>query len=393
MQILYYHCFSGISGDMNLGAMADLGIPETYLQEIIARLNLPGVELVFEKDSRNSIFGTKATVKISGNTTHHRTLKNIEKMIRDAEFSDEITTTALDIFQHLAEAEADIHHKTPDTIHFHEVGGEDAIVDIVGAAAAYHYLHPDEVWTSVVELGNGLVKTAHGTMPVPAPATAALLKDTPVHIGGTDMEATTPTGAAILKTLTTRYVSDPLFIIKKTGYGIGHTISEIRPNLLRVHLAEIPRNKPSFHTSEADILECNLDDMNPEWFEHIMDALFKAGAADVTLTPVVMKKNRPGMVISVLSPVNKSQMLGEVLLRETTSLGYRRYRVEKSFLDRRIITLETSLGKVNIKESYFGDQVFTRKPEYEDCRRIAQAKGMPLKKVYERIWEEISKIK
>jgi pyridinium-3,5-bisthiocarboxylic acid mononucleotide nickel chelatase len=393
MQILYYHCFSGISGDMNLGAMVDLGVPESYLKETIAALTLPGVTLTFEQDARNGIYGTKATVEVAYPEKTHRTLKDIETIIRQADLSGEIRETALRVFMNLAEAEAGIHHKSVDTIHFHEVGGEDAMVDIVGAAAAFHYLHPDEVWTSMVELGSGFVHAAHGVMPVPAPATQALLAHAPVHIGGTDIEATTPTGAAILKTLTSRYVPDPSFIIKKTGYGVGHAVTGKRPNLLRVHLAEADDVRKELNNTAAEILECTLDDMNPEWYEHIMEQLFNAGAADVTLTPVIMKKNRPGMIISVLSPVEKSTTLGDILLRESTSPGYRKYKVDKTWLDRKIVSFETSLGNVQVKESYRGEEIFTRKPEYEDCRRIAREKGIPLKSVYEQIWKEIWKEK
>lgn len=390
MQILYYHCFAGISGDMNLGAMADLGVPVDYLKSVVDQLNLPGVALDFTEDERNGIYGTRATVTCNPAKKVSRKLADIEEIITSADLPEAVIRTAMEMFRNLAEAEARIHRKTPETIHFHEVGGEDAMVDIVGAAAAYHYLSPDEVWTSEIELGSGTIKAAHGVLPVPAPATALILENAPVHIGGTDIEATTPTGAAILKTLTTKFVPAPAFNIRKTGIGVGQSRTGKRPNILRVHLAETDSQEQEYNLEQAFMLECTVDDMNPEWYEHIMDRLFHAGAADVTLTPVIMKKNRPGMIISVLCTDEASKTIGNLLLTETTSLGYRKINVEKTFLDRRIRSVETSLGTVRVKESYSAGKVYTRKPEYEDCRKIALEKGISLKEVYQKVWKEIS---
>ncbi len=383
-KILYYQCFSGISGDMNLGAMVDLGVPEDYLTGELEKLELTNVKVTFEKDSRNAIYGTNATVTVTHPAQVSRNLKDIREIIGDTPLDQAVKDTAKAIFQVLAEAEAKVHRSSPEKIHFHEVGGEDAIIDIVGAAIAYHYLQVDEVWASTVELGQGFVKSAHGIIPVPAPATVEILKNKPVHFGGTDFETTTPTGAAILSTLVTRFTDDPELAILQTGYGIGKHQGASRPNLLRTFLAESLEDA-GLNKEVAEEIECTIDDMNPEWYDWIITRLFEAGAQDVTLTPVFMKKNRPGMKICVLSPIEKSNRIGQVLLRETTTIGFRRRWVRKNFLDRKISSLDTPYGKVRIKEAYLGETLINRKPEYDDCKKIAMEQNISLKQLYDEI--------
>jgi len=369
---------------MNLGAMVDLGVPEEYLIGELEKLELSNVKVSFEKDSRNAIYGTNAMVTVTHPTQVSRNLKEIREIIDDTSLNQAVKDTAKAIFQVLAEAEAKIHRSSPEKIHFHEVGGEDAIIDIVGAAIAFHYLQVDEVWASTIELGQGFVKSAHGTLPVPAPATVEILKNKPVHFGGADFETTTPTGAAILATLVTRFTDDPGMSILQMGYGIGKHQRTSRPNLLRTFLAESIENT-NLGEEIAEEIECTLDDMNPEWYDWIITRLFEAGAQDVTLTPVFMKKNRPGMKICVLAPVEKSNRIGLILLKETTTIGFRRRRVRKNFLVRKISSLDTRYGKVRIKEAYLGDTLINRKPEYDDCRKIAMDQNLPLKQLYNEI--------
>ncbi len=383
-KILYYQCFSGISGDMNLGAMVDLGVPREYLIRELEKLELSNVTVTFRKESRNAIYGTHAVVTVTHSTHISRKLKDIREIIDDSALAPAVKETAKAIFRVLAEAEARIHNSSPEKIHFHEVGGEDAIIDIVGAAVAFHYLQVDEVWASTIEMGEGFVNSAHGTLPVPAPATVEILKGRPVHFGGAAFETTTPTGAAILAVLVTRFTDTPGLNVLQTGYGIGNKEGGSRPNMLRVFLAE-SKEPAGWQEDTAEEIECTIDDMNPEWYDWIITRLFDAGAQDVTLTPVLMKKNRPGMKICVLCPVEKSDALGMILLKETTTIGFRRRRVQKNFLERRITSLKTRFGIVRIKESYLGDTLINRKPEYDDCRKIAREQDIPLKQVYDEI--------
>jgi len=389
-KILYYQCFSGISGDMNLGALADMGVPEDFLVREIKKLGLSNVTVTFKKESRHAIYGTEATVAVNHPTHIPRKLKDIYEIIDDADIQERVKETAKHIFHILSQAEGKIHKKSPEAIHFHEVGGEDAIVDIVGAALAFHYLGVDEVWASTVELGQGFVKSAHGVIPVPAPATTEILKDKPVHFGGTGFETTTPTGAAILAGLVTKFTDDPAMTIRKTGYGIGKHKDATRPNLLRVFLAE-NSDCSGLQEDFAEMIECTIDDMNPEFYDWIMEKLFRAGASDVTLTPVIMKKSRPGTVLSVLCPVEHADDIGMILLTETTSLGYRRRQVRKNSLSRKTETLQTRYGQVRIKKSYLGNQLINQKPEYDDCRRLASEQNIPIKQVYEEIYSLLNR--
>ncbi len=383
-KILYYQCFSGISGDMNLAALTHLGVPPDYLAGELEKLGLTNVKIRFEEASQNAIYGTKVTVEVAHPTGITRRLQDVYEIIEEAGLEEAVTDTAKRIFAKLAEAEGKIHNKPPDKIHFHEVGGEDAIIDITGAALAWHYLKVDEVWASTVELGSGFVKSAHGVLPVPAPATTEILRGMPVHLGGAGFETTTPTGAAILATLVSQFTDSPRMNVTGTGYGIGHHPGDQRPNMLRVFLGEYePVTGPG--EEEAEEIECTIDDMNPEWYDWIINRLLEAGAQDVILTPVIMKKNRPGMKIYVLCPVEKAGEIGMMLFRETTTLGYRHRRVSKKSLERKISLLDTPYGQVRIKEAYLEGRRVNRKPEYDDCRRIAGERNLPVKQVYEEI--------
>ena len=394
MTILYYDCFAGISGDMNLGAMVDLGVPPDHLEAELAKLNLDGYSLKISKGEKNGISGTKVDVKLKEakhSHHHHRGFNDIKILIDNSELDKNIKEYSIRIFRKLAEAEAKIHNKTIDEIHFHEVGAVDSIVDIVGAAICFHYLKPDKIMASSIEVGGGLVKCEHGTFPVPAPATAELLAGAPIKSGAVNTETTTPTGAAILAAFVDEFTDTYRFQINKTAYGLGTKEFEI-PNVLRVFLAHEEKNQPSSHeTHTATIIECNIDDMNPEFYGYVMDLLFENGAHDVFITPIIMKKSRPGSKLSVLCSGDNEELLTDILLSHTTSLGIRKYEVNKTLLKRESYRLKTKYGEVTIKTAFYKGEKLKSKPEYEECIRIAREYGIPVHKVYQEINSLIEK--
>jgi uncharacterized protein (TIGR00299 family) protein len=383
MKILSYDCFSGISGDMNLGAMIDLGVDPGYLIDELKKLNLAGWDLQVQKDQRHGITGTKVTVIQTGHEHAHRHLSDLEKIINDSALNIKTRDLSLKIFMTIAQAEAKVHGTTIDHVHFHEVGAIDSIIDVVGAAICYNALNVDAVHVSTVELGGGFVKCDHGILPVPAPATAEILQRIPVKMDGVDFEATTPTGAAILATLGTDFEPGLAIKIEKTAYGVGHRENNSVPNLLRVFLGETSANKGSGH--DALQLECNIDDMNPEFFEYISDRLFKAGASDVFFSNIMMKKGRPGILLNVICETELADSVKNIIFTESTSLGIRTFPFRKDTLARKFETITTIYGGINIKRSYYNGNEVSCKPEYEDCRRVAAEKGIPVKEVYNNI--------
>jgi len=391
MTILYYDCFAGISGDMNLGAMVDLGVPPDHLEAELAKLNLEGYSLKISKGEKKGISGTKVDVELIAekHSHHHRGFSDIKNLIDGSALENKIKENSIRIFKKLAEAEAKIHNKTIDEIHFHEVGAVDSIVDIVGAAICFHYLDPDKIMASSVEVGGGFVKCEHGTFPVPAPATAELLAGAPIKSGAVKSETTTPTGAAILASFVDEFTDTYQFQINKIAYGLGNKEFDI-PNVLRVFLAEA-EDASSSQTHMATILECNIDDMNPEIYGYVMEMLFENGAHDVFITPIIMKKSRPGSKLSVLCSRDKEELLTEILLTHTTSLGIRKHEVEKTLLKRETYRLKTKYGEVTIKAAIYKGEKLKSKPEYEECIRIAREQGIPVHKVYQEINSLIEK--
>ncbi|MGV8979999.1 nickel pincer cofactor biosynthesis protein LarC [Clostridium sp.] len=439
MKILYYDCFSGISGDMNLGALLDLGVDKEYLIEELCKLNLNGYEIKVSRDSRKGIEGTKVDVVLQddenmhnhehlheateGGHNHehvhdaadeehdhenghshkheshnhsqheHRNLKDIKQIIESSKLSSKVKELSIKMFLKVAEAEAKVHGKPLYEVHFHEVGAVDSIVDIVGAAICINHLNVDKIMSSSVELGGGFVKCAHGIIPVPAPATVEILKGIPVKLGAVPFETTTPTGAAILAANVCEFKDDNNFIINKIGYGIGNRDTDI-PNVLRVMLVE-ENNLSNLCKVESDdevfqeIIECNIDDMNPELYEFIIDKLFTEGALDVYLTPIIMKKGRPGVKISVLCKEDKFEKMKEVLFKETTTLGVRSFKIHKTMLERKFIKVNTSYGDITVKEAYFKGEKVKSKLEYEECKKIADNMGIPVREVYENLKNEI----
>ena len=389
MKILYYDCFSGISGDMNLGAMLDLGIKESFLINELEKINLKGWKLEVTKDQRHGIGGTMVTVIQTHHEHSHRHLADVEKIIDDFSLTTGIKELSKKIFRKIALAEAAVHNIAVEKVHFHEVGAIDSIIDIVGAAICFTELKVDAVHVSVVELGGGMVKCDHGILPVPAPATIEILKNIPVVKGGVDFEATTPTGAAIIATLGTSFNNKVPMKIERTAYGVGHKDHPDVPNLLRVFLGETEGTSDTGH--DALLIECNIDDMNPEFFEPLCEKLFEAGASDVFLTNIIMKKGRPGIILKVICETGLADIIKEILFTESTTLGIRSLPFRKETLVRRFETLNTTYGPVSVKRSFYKGAEVSCKPEFDDCKKIAREKGLPLKEVYNSILSEIKK--
>ena len=391
MKIISYDCFSGISGDMNLGAMIDLGIDKSYLINELKKLNLDGWELVAEKDQRHGITGTKVTVKQTRHEHSHRHLADIKKIINDSSLSAEIKTLSMKIFMKVADAEAMVHGISVEKVHFHEVGALDSIIDIVGAAICYNALDVEGVHVSTIELGSGFVTCDHGKLPVPAPATAEIVKGLPVRKGGVAFEATTPTGAAILSALGTDFSAGLPMIIGKTAYGVGQKENHDVPNLLRVFLGETISDTEPGH--DAIQIECNIDDMNPEFFEYISEKLFKSGVSDVFLTNILMKKGRPGIVLNVICEKESAESVKNIIFTESTSLGIRTFPFRKDTLTRKFEKIQTIYGELTIKRSFYKGKEVSAKPEFDECRRISSANGLPLKEVYNTIVSQLHKNK
>ena len=379
MKILYYDCFAGISGDMNLGAMIDPGVDPDYLTAELQKLNIEGFHLEIQKDLRRGISGTRASVVIENpENEKHRHLRHVEELINQSSLSPEVKILSLKIFDLIAVAEGKVHDISKERVHFHEVGALDSIADIVGAAICLDYLKVDKVMSSSIQLGGGMVKCAHGIMPVPAPATALIVQHVPVKTGLVQHEATTPTGAAILVATVDEFTDQIGFPIQKTAYGIGQRdVSEV-PNVLRVYLADDGQTPGDTRLEEAMILECNIDDMNPEWYDHLIVKLFDGGASDVFLTPIIMKKSRPANMLSVLCSRKIAPEMKAIIFNNSTTIGLREYPVTKTVLDREEKEIETELGKVRVKCSYFQGKEIRFKPEFEDLKKLASIHKLSL---------------
>ncbi|MDS1029957.1 nickel pincer cofactor biosynthesis protein LarC [Bacillota bacterium LX-D] len=393
MKVLYYDCFCGISGDMNLGALIDLGVDQEYLLKELSKLGLDDeYEIKITKDIKKGISGTKVNVILNNqNKTHnhhsHRNLEDIVKIINESNLHNNVKKLSLDIFLKLAQAEAKVHGKPVSQVYFHEVGAIDSIVDIVGAAIGLDYLKVDKIVASPVQVGGGFIKCAHGILPVPAPATVELLKNIPIKSGIVPFETTTPTGAAILAANVDEFTDKISFLIEKIGYGVGNRDLNI-PNVLRVFLG----NEEQYEAKEDQyILETNIDDMNPELYSYIEEKLFESGALDVYRTTILMKKGRSATKLSVLVNKEKEKAVQEVIFEETTSIGIRKYKVEKIMLQRDFTKINTQFGDVTVKNSYYQGKLIKKKPEYEDCKKIAKEKDLPIAKVYNVINEIINK--
>ncbi|MFP4193832.1 MAG: nickel pincer cofactor biosynthesis protein LarC [Desulfosalsimonas sp.] len=375
--IAYFDCFSGISGDMTLGALVDLGVPADWIKNTLSEnLPLEGFDIRAETVHSSGISARR--VSVSGQEKAERDYKAIYRLISSSGLAPGVVKTSLAMFDRLAEAEAKIHGCKKDDVHFHEVGGVDAIVDMVGCALAVDYLGIDSVISSPLPMGRGSVECRHGTLPVPAPATAALLKGVPVYGSGIPFEQVTPTGAAIITTLAQSFEDMPGMILDKTGYGAGSRVIEGRPNVLRIMTGRARAGGPD----SMFMIETCIDDMNPEIYGYLSDRLFAGGARDVYMIPVYMKKGRPGTMLQVLCEKSVRADIADRILSETSAIGLRYYPVQRQVLERRKVSVETDYGLVEAKQVYAPDGSARITPEYESCRQIAEQQGIALQTVY-----------
>jgi hypothetical protein len=378
----YLDAFSGIAGDMLVGALADAGADPSAISAAIASLEV-GASVSFEKVKRAGIAATKYHVH-SGEQKAHRHLSGIVKIIERGALSERAKANALAVFRRLGEAEAETHQVPIEKVHFHEVGAVDSIADIVGACVAFDQLGVEEVHCSPVNVGSGTVRTEHGILPVPAPATARLLAGAPVYAQGPAMELTTPTGAAVAVTLARSFGPLPPMQIARTGHGAGTRDFPDQPNVLRVILGEA---QPVAEAVEVTVIEANIDDLNPQILAYAAERLLGAGALDVSLEPIIMKKGRPGSLLRIIARPADRDRLAEIVFAETSTLGLRMHRAERRVRERSITNVETRFGRVRVKVS--GQ---TCAPEYEDCRRLAHAAGVPLKDVIAEADQEYRKL-
>jgi pyridinium-3,5-bisthiocarboxylic acid mononucleotide nickel chelatase len=378
VKIAYFDLVAGASGDMLLGALVDAGLPFAALGEALNGLHLPGFELRSARVMRGAFAATKVDVEIADEATA-RHLPEIEAVIEGGDLPPAVQERALRIFRRMVVAEAAIHDAPAESVHLHELGALDTIVDVTGVLLGLELLGVERVVVSPIPLGRGVLVGSHGRMPLPAPATVALLAGAPVVGVDLALETVTPTAAALLTELAAGYGPIPAMRLEATGYGAGARTTP-EPNILRVLLGEAA--SPEDPEEELDLLETSIDDMNPELYGYLFERLFAGGALDATLAPVIMKKNRPGIVVSVLCRPEDAQALRNLLFTETTTLGIRRQRVARSCLARQSETVGTPYGAVRVKVARWGAGAIKAAPEYEDCRAAAQAHDVPLRVVY-----------
>lgn len=433
MKIAYFDCFSGISGDMILGTLVDLGLDPEYLKSELGKLKLEEYRLEFIKTEKHSITATKANVILTEDTQHEhkhesehehshehehesehehghehkhesehehghehepepehkhveqaahvhhsRNLNDIRKLIEESELSEEIKQKAISVFVRLGEAEAKVHGTTIDQVHFHEVGAVDSIVDIVGSVIGISALGIEKIYSSPLSLGSGFARSSHGVIPVPVPATMELLKGIPTRQTELKGELVTPTGAAVISTLAAGFGPAPEMIVDKIGYGSGTKDFPEQPNLLRVSLGHTADN---FESDTIKVIETNIDDMSPQVYDLLIDKLLEMGALDVFLTPIVMKKSRPAIKLTALVNPQQLRDVCSCILAETTTMGVRIYETDRKKLSREMIEVETEYGKISVKLGKIDGEVVKALPEYDDCKRIAREKNVPVMKV------------
>jgi hypothetical protein len=388
MKIAYFDCISGASGDMILGALIDAGLPFERLQSGLSLLGLEGYQLEHHQVVKNGFKATKVDVRVQDHVTE-RHLADILDIVKQSKLPAEIKEKSSTLFTRLAGVEAGIHGTSLEHVHLHELGGIDTIVDVVGAFLSIQLLGIEKVFASPLPLGRGFVRGAHGQIPLPSPATVALLKGVPVTGSEIEKELVTPTGAAILTALVASFGPIPSLTLSSVGYGAGDRDLPI-PNLIRLLIGE------TYDTGAAQVetlmtLETNIDDLNPQVYDYLMESLFQHGALDVTLTSIQMKKNRPAVQLWVLCPPAKGTELEKIIFRETSTLGIRRCLVERHALQRSFQSVETPYGTVQVKIAYLSEGETRPVPEYEDCRRLAKEKGVALRIVYQSALDVLSK--
>jgi uncharacterized protein (TIGR00299 family) protein len=384
MKLAYLDCSSGISGDMFLAALLDAGVELDRLRAELAKIDMGTYEFTQGRVMRKGLAGNHVEIMIPEKQPH-RHLSHIEKMIGAAAIDNAVKTRALQVFRRLGEAEAKLHNQPIEKIHFHEVGAVDAIIDILGVCLGLGMLGNPELVCSSLNVGGGSVEAAHGSLPVPAPATAELLKGIPVYSSGVESELVTPTGAALVSTLAVSFGPVPPMIIERIGYGAGTKDFPTHPNIARLMLGEKSGEAGIASGGAGDetvvVIEANIDDMNPQIYGYFAEKALAAGALDVTCTPLQMKKNRPGLLVSVIAKPELESMLTRLLFAETTTIGVRTTRARRKVLDREVVKVETAYGAVQVKLARLDGKEVNAAPEFEDCKRLAEEKSVPLKEV------------
>jgi len=379
MKLAYLDCFSGISGDMFLGALIDAGLSFEVLKKTLGTLPLDGYHIEMNREKRKGLFGTQFLVRLEKKEQGERGLREIQKIIDEGDLSKNVKDKSIEIFESIGREEGKIHNHPLDQVHFHEVGAIDSIIDIVGTVFGIEFLDITSIFASGLPLGSGFVETRHGRIPIPSPATIALLKGIPVYDSGLNHELVTPTGAALVKGLADSFGSMPAMMVDRVGYGVGSRDLPDRPNLLRIIMGS---EQTQQQVETVIMLEANLDDTYPEWLGYLMDQLFQAGALDVVFSPIQMKKNRPGTQIQVMGRPEQMDNLMNILFRESTTLGIRFRYTQRKILKRLQIEIESPWGKMRVKKITNPDGSSFFQPEYEACRKIAEEKSIPIKEIY-----------
>jgi uncharacterized protein (TIGR00299 family) protein len=394
-RVLYFDCFSGASGDMVLGALLDAGLPLEELRRALGSLAIDGASVSAARVLRAGVSATKFIVedKTAGGHSHshdhghdhghahehaHRSLADINKLIERSALSAKAQARAKALFQRLGEAEAAIHQIPVEKIHLHEVGALDSIIDIVGSVFALEWFAADRIVSSPLNVGGGMVNSAHGLFPVPAPATVKLLAGVPVYSSGVQSELVTPTGALLVTGYATSFGPTPAMTVDRVGYGAGDRDLPSTPNVLRVLIGE---SSDQASTERIVVLECEIDDMNPQIFGPVMDQLYAAGALEVYFASVQMKKNRPGTLLTILARPEQREAFTSIVFRETTTIGVRYHEVTRERLEREIVAIQTPIGSVRFKIARLGGAIMNAAPEFDDCLRIAAERGLPVKDV------------
>jgi len=386
MRIAYFDCFSGISGDMILGAMIDAGLEVNAFQKELSKLKLPGCAIAVHRVRRGGLSAAKVDVLNRKNLPPLSTFPEIERQIRKSALPQTVQAQALAVFSRLAKAEAAVHGRKKHQTHLHEVGEIDTLVDVTGAVIGLSLLKIDRIVASPIHVGSGEVQTRSGLFPIPTPAAAALLKGAPVYATGLRGELTTPTGAAIITTLASAFSPLPPMTVERIGYGAG-SAERTTPNLLRlfIGLQEAPLTE-----DEIVQIETNIDDMNPQMYEHVMETLFQAGALDVFLTPIIMKRSRPAILVTILSPLSAQHEILQTLFTETTTLGARIMKVGRKKLEREIRKEKTAHGSIRVKTASQNGRIVRKRPEFEDVRRLAKKSGQPVRMLWDEIMQGVS---
>jgi pyridinium-3,5-bisthiocarboxylic acid mononucleotide nickel chelatase len=384
MRQAYLDCSSGISGDMFLAALLDAGLDPKVLLNELKKAALGFYEFTRTRAVRGGLAGTRVEITAPGQQPE-RKLPEIEALLKASGLSETVKERALKIFTRLAEVEGKLHNRPPDQVHFHEVGAVDALVDVIGTCAGLELLEVSNLICSPLNVGGGQAKSEHGSLPVPAPATAELLKGIPIYSTGVEAELVTPTGAALVSALASSFGPMPPMKAERIGYGAGEREVPGQPNLARLFLGEsveAVKAQPGAAGDElVSVIEANLDDMSPQLYGYLVEQALAAGALDVTCSPVQMKKNRPGLTVTILATTDKADSLAQLLFEQTTTIGARIYEVRRKVLQREFVSVETPYGSVRMKVAQRDGKVLNVAPEYDDCERLAAKKSVPLKQV------------